>query len=105
MKEKLYDAVLPLLALQRRTNKLASLDDCVDQARDHGVRPDLVVLLVRGELPLAARDRSRLFPHLVVPVGTSRGGGIYRDDVEALEALELVAGALDRTITVNIIDR
>jgi hypothetical protein len=105
MQDRLFDAVAPLLMRQRRTDKWASLDDCIDQARDHGVRPDLVVLLVRAELPLAARDRSRLFPHLVVNVGTSRGGAIYRDDVEALEALELVAEALDKTIIVNVIDR
>ncbi len=103
--ERVWDAVAPLLREQRRTGRLMPLDDCVEQARAHGARVDLVVLLVRHELPLARRDRSCLFPHLVVDVATSRGGGIYRDDDEMLEALNLAAQALGTTIQVNLIDR
>ena len=103
--EHVWDAAVPLLRDRLRTGRRVTLDDCVEQARLHGARVDLVVLLVRHELPLAKRDRSRLFPHLVVDVATSRGGGIYRDDEEALEVLNLVAQALETAIQVNLIER
>lgn len=103
--EELWEAIVPLLRYQSKTRKDVSLEDCVEQGLWHGVRPDLVILLVRSELPLAHPDRSCLFPHLVVNVATSNNGAIYSDDVEALNALHLVAEALDQTLTVKVIDR
>jgi len=38
-------------------------------------------------------------------VGASRRGGIYREDADALEALNLVAEALGQMVTVLVIDR
>ena len=106
MDDKLWDeAVAPLLRYQSKTGRAASLGDCVEQARWCDVRVDLVILLVRNELPLAQPGRGGLYPNLVVSVATSHNGGIYRDDAEALEALQLVAHALDQTLTVQVIDR
>lgn len=53
------------------------------------------------------------FPHLppfdpfhIIPYAlTSHNGGIYSDDAEALEALNLVAEALGQSVTVQIIER
>ncbi len=102
--EELWDAVLPLLRRESKTGHEATLGKCIQQAKAHGVRADLVILVARCELPLAKHDRSGLFPHLVVNVATSHGGGIYRDDTEALNALNLVAQALDQTLTVQVIE-
>jgi hypothetical protein len=103
--EELWDCVVPLLRYQSETGKDASLEDCVEQALWHGVRPDLVILLVRSELPLAHPDRSRLLPRFLVNVAASNNGAIHSDDIEALDALHLVAEALGRTLTVKVIDR
>ena len=66
---------------------------------------DLVILLVTQELPLAKHDRNGLYGHPVVAVLTSHNGGIYSDDTEALEALNLVAEALGQNVTVQVIER
>ncbi len=95
--------MVPLLVAQRKRGKEATLDECLAQARDHGVRADLVILLVRHELHLRKHDLSGLYPNLVVDVLTSHNGGIYHDDHEALEALHLVAQALGQTLTVQVI--
>ncbi len=105
MDDKLIDAVVPLLAAQRKRGKEATLDKCLAQARECGVRADLVILLVRHELRLRKHDRSGLFSNFVVDVLTSHNGGIYHDDHEALEALHLVAQALGQTLTVQVIER
>ena len=103
MDEKLRQAVIPLLFKQR--GKPISLEECAAEARAHGVRVDLVILLVRHELPLAQYNRSGLFPNLFVDVAWYDKGGIYHDDHEVLEALQLVAQALDKTLTVQVIER
>ena len=105
MDEKLINAAAPLLHMQRSTGKEATLDECIEEAREWGARVDLVILLVRQELPLMRHDRKGLYGHLVVPVETSCNGGIYSDDHEALEALNLVAQALGQTLTVQVIER
>ena len=105
MDDKLYNAVLPLLNLQRKRRKKVSLDECIEQAEEWGARADLVILLVRQELPLRRHDGKGLYHHLVVPVETSPNGGIYSDDVEALEALNLLAEALGQSLTVQVIER
>lgn len=105
MDEKLVSAVLPLLHMQRSTRKTATFEECFEQAEEWGARADLVILLVRQELPLRRHDGKGLYRHLVVPVATSRNGGIYSDDVEALEALNLVAEALGQNLTVRVIER
>ena len=102
MDDKLVDAVVPLLVAQREKGKEATLDECLAQARECGVRADLVILLVRHELHLRKHDRTGLYPNLVVSVLTSHNGGIYHDDHEALH---LVAQALGQTLTVQVIDR
>ena len=105
MDERLVNAVLPLLHMQRSTGKAATLEDCIEEAREWSTRADLVILLVRQELPLARRDRTGLYGHLVVGVLTSHNGAIYSDDDEALEALNLVAEALGQRLTVQLIER
>ena len=105
MDEKLINATVPLLHMQRSTGKAATLKECIEEAQEWGARVDLVILLVRQELPLTRHDRTGFYGHLVVPVETSRNGGIYSDDVDALEALNLVAEALGQTLTVRIIER
>ena len=105
MDEKIINAAAPLLNMQRKTGKEATLDECIEEAREWGARIDLVILLVRQELPLRRHDGTGLYRHLVVPIVTSPNGGIYSDDGEALEALNLVAQALGQTLTVRIIDR
>lgn len=105
MDDRLVNAVLPLLHMQRSTRKTATFEECFEQAEEWGARADLVILLVRQELPLRRHDGKGLYHHLVVPVATSRNGGIYSDDVEALEALKLVAEALGQTLTVRVIER
>ena len=102
--EELWNAVLPLVHQQSKTGRAASLDDCVEQARECDVRVDLVILITRAELPVTQPGRGGLYPNLVVNVASPHGG-IYRDDAEALEALQLVARALDQTLTVQVIDR
>lgn len=54
---------------------------------------------------MTRHDRTGLYGHLVVGLLTSRNGGIYSDDHEALEALNLVAEALGQSLTVQIIER
>lgn len=103
MNERLVKAVLPLLDYQRRTGKEVSLDECVAEADDSGVRRDLVILLVRHELPVKHWDGS-LLRHVFVDVSWSRSGGIYRDDNEALEALRYVARALGKTVVVQVVE-
>src|SRR5687767_12385434 len=93
MDERIWDAAVPLLRKQRRMGRWASLDECIAEAQARDARADLVILLVRHELPLASPDRSRLFSHLVVDIMRSRNGAIYRDDTEALEALNALAEA------------
>jgi hypothetical protein len=43
--------------------------------------------------------------HIIPYVLTSRNGGIYGNDHEALEALNLVAEALGQSLTVQVIER
>jgi|GEM_PF-2693985 hypothetical protein len=105
MDEKVINAAVPLLHMQRSTGKEATLDECIEQAKEWGARVDLVILLVRQELPLTNHERTGLYKHLVVPIVTSPNGGIYSDDHEALEALNLVAQALGQTLTVRVIER
>lgn len=105
MDEKVINAAVPLLHRQRSTGKEATLDECIEQAHEWGARADLVILLVRHELPLRKHDLTGLYGHLVVNVLTSHNGGIYSDDHEALEALNLVAQALGQTLTVRVIER
>ena len=103
MDEKLVNAVLPLLHRQRSTGKEVTLDECIEQAHEWGARVDLVILLVRQELPFTSHGH--LYGHLVVDALRSLNGGIYSDDGEALEALNLVAQALGETLTVRLIER
>jgi hypothetical protein len=105
MNEKVMSAVLPLLNLQRSRRKEVSLDECMKQAQFCDARADLVILLVRHELRLRKPDGTGLYGNLVVNVLTSHNGGIYSDDGEALEALNLVAQALGQTLTVRLIER
>ena len=105
MDERLVNAVLPLLHMQRSTRKTATFEECFEQAEEWGARADLVILLVRQELPLRKHDRTGLYGHLVVNVLTSHNGGIYSDDAEALEALNLLAEALGQSLTVQVIER
>jgi hypothetical protein len=105
MDDKLLDAVLPLLVAQRKKGREATLDECLAQARHHGGRVDLVILLVRHELHLRKHDRTGLFSNFVVDVLTSHSGRIYHDDHEALEALHLVAEAPGQAVTVQVIER
>jgi len=70
-----------------------------------GTRAPTSLSCVRQELPLTRHDRTGLYGHLVVGLLTSRNGGIYSDDHEALEALNLVAEALGQSLTVQIIER
>ena len=104
MDEKLMAAAIPLLLIQRRTDKLVSLEECVQQARKHGVRADLVILLVRWELPFARPDCKGFFGPYVVDVHTSHRGGIRYNDREALEALQLVAEALGEDLMVRVVE-
>jgi hypothetical protein len=105
MDDRLVNAVLPLLHMQRSTKKTATFEECFEQAEEWDARADLVILLVRQELPLARFDRKGLYRRLVVGVATSNKGGIYSDDTEALEALNLVAEALGQSLTVQVIER
>lgn len=105
MDERVFNAAVGLLNLQRRRRKGVSLDECVAEARANDARVDLVILLVQLELPFGKPDGTGLFANLVVDVLTSHRGGIYSDDAEALEALNLVAEALGKTLTVRVIER
>ena len=91
--------------MQRSSGRAATLEECIKEAHAWDARADLVILLVRQELPLTRHDRTGLYGHLVVGLLTSRNGGIYSDDHEALEALNLVAEALGQSLTVQIIER
>ena len=104
MDDRLVDAVLPLLAAQRKRGKEATLDECMEQARDHGVRADLVILLVRHELSPVTFDRRGKYGNLLISVATAKCGDIYHDDHQALEALNLVARALGQNVTVQVIE-
>ena len=103
MDERLVNAVLPLLNMQRRRRREICLEECVEQAYEWGARVDLVILLVRHQLPFASHGC--IYGHLYVDALMSPNGGIYRDDGEALEALNLVAQALGQTLTVRLIER
>ncbi len=105
MDDKLLDAVLPLLVAQRKRGKEATLDDCLAQARHHGVRADLVILVVRHELNPVTFDRRGTYRNLLIDVASFKCGGIYHDDHQALEALHLVAKALGQNVTVQVIER
>lgn len=101
MNDRLVNTVLPLLDYQRRTGKRVSLDECVAEADFNGVRRDLVVLLVRHELPI--RESPGLSRRFVTDVALSNFGAIRRSDEETIEALHLVALALGQTLTVRVI--
>ena len=85
MDEKVINAAVPLLHMQRSTGKEATLDECIEQAQEWGARADLVILLARHELRLRKPDGTGLYGNLVVNVLTSHNGGIYSNDGEALE--------------------
>ena len=63
-----------MLLTQRKYDKAVTLVECIRRVRECSVRADLIILLVRHELPLIKHDRTGIYGNLVAYLLKSHNG-------------------------------